>query len=584
MEIEKELTNLINENNLSPFSFSKTSITNKSQSPYKTRDSKSIHTKVLNKIASNFIFPETSNFLTTFSFTENPEEIIKRQEFFKQIPKNLTNQFLKALRKPRPTWKPNYGIVATTDNEETFNKLKGINIPVKYLLNEDDVLELENYDIVQAVDIEQFTLALEQLPQSVLIDSVDNVYLERYLQILSGWKDNFEILKQIPEQSIINIIQNFNDLFNLISLEKSEKITREIVETKLEIINQEISDEVKEKNISGTELLQMLSDNKIPEALQEIINRAIKKSNLPVQFLDEKIPVKINENELEEFLKLQDANENTDFSKQLKRNSETLKKVPELLDEIETKLLLYDFYAGISKFIKEQMQYPSPSEEFLIENALNLFLEIPQPVSFNLNENQRCSILTGANSGGKTTLIEHILQINSLFNLGLPIYGIAKLPMFTEIYYFAKNKGSASKGAFETLLTQMSKINPGQKTLILADEIEAVTEPGVAGKIIAASADYFIKQNCFLIIATHLGHEIKDILPEKSRIDGIFAKGLNQNDELIVDHNPRLGEIANSTPELIVEKMARTENKEYFHKLNEFLKNNHFPNQNNLHN
>ncbi len=107
-----------------------------------------------------------------------------------------------------------------------------------------------------------------------------------------------------------------------------------------------------------------------------------------------------------------------------------------------------------------------------------------------------------------------------------------------------------SKGAFETLLTQMSEIQPGEKTLILADEIEAVTEPGVAGEIIVSTAEYFIEKNCFLVIATHLGQEVKDLLPDKCRIDGIEARGLTENYELIVDHNPVLGKLANSTPEM----------------------------------
>jgi dsDNA-specific endonuclease/ATPase MutS2 len=148
------------------------------------------------------------------------------------------------------------------------------------------------------------------------------------------------------------------------------------------------------------------------------------------------------------------------------------------------------------------------------------------------------------------------------------------MPIFSEIYYFAKTKGSANKGAFETLLTQMSKIIPGEKTLILADEIEAVTEPGVAGKIVSATADYFIGKGCFLIIATHLGQDIQKVLPSKTRIDGIEAKGLDENFNLIVDHNPVLGRLAHSTPELIVEKMASSDKTktDYFIFLNEFLK------------
>jgi dsDNA-specific endonuclease/ATPase MutS2 len=156
--------------------------------------------------------------------------------------------------------------------------------------------------------------------------------------------------------------------------------------------------------------------------------------------------------------------------------------------------------------------------------------------------------------------------------MGLKISGKVKIPLFTDVYYFAKNKGSMSKGAFETLLTQMSEINPGEKTLILADEIEAVTEPGVAGEIIVSTAEYFLKKNCFLVIATHLGQEIKEFLPKSCRIDGIEAKGLTENYELIVDHNPVLGRLANSTPELIVEKMAKSLKKDYFVYLHESLR------------
>ena len=184
----------------------------------------------------------------------------------------------------------------------------------------------------------------------------------------------------------------------------------------------------------------------------------------------------------------------------------------------------------------------------------------------------KCSILTGANSGGKTTLLEHIIQLISYSYLGLPVRGDLKIPIFTDVYYFAKSKGSMSKGAFETLLTQLSEIKTGDNTLILADEIEAVTEPGVAGRMIAASAGYFIDKDCFLVFATHLGQEIKNYLPKYARIDGIEAKGLDEKNELIVDHNPILGKLASSTPELIVEKMSKSSDNEYFKFLYDYLK------------
>jgi len=146
------------------------------------------------------------------------------------------------------------------------------------------------------------------------------------------------------------------------------------------------------------------------------------------------------------------------------------------------------------------------------------------------------------------------------------------MPLFSEVYYFAKNKGSSNKGAFETLLDQMSKINTGNKTLILADEIESVTEPGVAGMIVSATVEYFLQRGCFLVIATHLGREIISRLPKGARVDGIEAKGLDEDFNLIIDHNPVIGRLANSTPELIVEKLANSKKTDYFSYLNEYLK------------
>jgi dsDNA-specific endonuclease/ATPase MutS2 len=104
---------------------------------------------------------------------------------------------------------------------------------------------------------------------------------------------------------------------------------------------------------------------------------------------------------------------------------------------------------GISRYISETNSLPELSEHFVLQNSKNYLLENAQPISFGLDRYSRCSILTGANSGGKTTLIEHIIQLISLFHLGLPINGYFKTPLFTEVYYFAKNKGAASKGALK---------------------------------------------------------------------------------------------------------------------------------------
>jgi DNA mismatch repair protein MutS2 len=565
--MQKDLINFAKDNSLSPFSKQKTQIKPSENSPFKTRDAKSIYNKTLTKLSENFTFPDTQCLFSFFSFTQDTSEIKSRQDFFKTIEKT-DNDFLKSLKQLKQTWKPKYGIVVVTEDETTLTELKKLNCPVQFLNSQYDVEGLENYDIIQVIDCEQFTGFLEQLPQTVFLNSLDEVYLERYLEKLSAWKDNLYLLNKNKTNSEISAI--INELFPLLKLidEKSGKvITRTEVETAIENINSEIENSLKEMSISGLSLFGMMSKGKLPPEIDKIINEIIIKTNLPTEIFHQNIPVTIDEQELERIIKQQNANIHTSIAEEIKKYSKELRQVEGKLKSLEYNLILFDFLSGIGNILEEK-QFPEISDELSFKESENLFLNQAQPISFHLTKENRCSILTGANSGGKTTLLEHIIQLITMFQIGLPIKDV-KMPIFTDIYYFAKNKGVNGKGAFENLLTQMDKIKPGKKTLILADEIESVTEPGVAGKIISATAEFFINKDCFLIIATHLGGEIQKALPEYARIDGIEAKGLDEYYELIVDHNPVIGKLANSTPELIIEKMANTEKTPYL----EFLYN-----------
>jgi hypothetical protein len=573
MNMKKEILKLIEENNLSPFSKSKTSIKAGEKSIYKTKDAKAVYTKVLSNISDYFTFSETSNLFNCLPFTDDLKVIKERQDFFARINRAMNNDFLKLLTAPKRTWRPKYGIVAVTEDDKTFQELQKIGCAVKFLVNEYDLESMEDYDIIQVIDCENFSQVLERLPQTVFLDSIDDIYLERHLELLSGWKANIEILeKNNSTEEISKLVKELSQLFTLMLDKPLEHIKKEQVEHALDEINDELQNEIKNLTLSGESLFSMLSRNSLPENIQTIIRNSIRKRNLPENIFQIKIPLSIDEEALDKLMKKQSAEENTGVAEKIKKKSKELREIPGKLDELSANLILFDFLSGISQFMQKTTNFPEFSENLSFEDSANLFIDKAQPISFALDEQNKCSILTGANSGGKTTLLEHIIQIISLFQLGLPVSGKASLPIFTDVYYFAKNKGSMNKGAFETLLTQMSIIKPGKQTLILADEIESVTEPGVAGMIISATADYFIKQNSYLVIATHLGKEIQKNLPQLSRIDGIEAKGLDEFYELIVDHNPVLGRIANSTPELIVEKMANSKKEEYFTFLYDYLK------------
>ncbi|MDO8508610.1 MAG: hypothetical protein Q7S27_02905 [Nanoarchaeota archaeon] len=570
--MKKELLNFIKENKLSPFNRVKTPLKIEGESIYKTKDAKIIHNKVISTLSSGFHFSDTSNLFNFFDFSGSIEVVKKRQDFFGEINAKINGDFLGKINFPKKWWNPKYGIVAVTEDEKTFNELKKIGCPTKFLITQNDLDYLEDYDIVQVVDCENFSRALENLPQVVFINSIDEVYLERYLQQLSGWKDNINVLKENKISSEIDeIINELDELLELLDDGNNKLIKREDAEVSLIKINNEISIEIKSLTVSGELLFTMLSKSTMPDELMNVVKKAIINSGMPGNIYTKSIPVEIDEMELEELINKQNTKEHTGIAENIKKSADKLRKVPEKLERLSDLILLADFICGISNYITLAKEYPVEGEELLIENSSNLFLENAQPISFYLNDNEKCSILTGANSGGKTTLLEHIIQLVSLLHIGFPTFGNVKLPLFSEIYYFAKNKGSLNKGAFETLLLQMSKIKSGKKTLILADEIESVTEPGVAGSIVCATADFFIKKGCYLVIATHLGKEIQKNLPKYARVDGIEAKGLDDRYELIVDHNPVIGRLANSTPELIVKKMANSYKTDYFEFLYNFL-------------
>lgn len=564
----------IEENNLSPFSQSKTQLNITQNSIYKTKDAKAIHQKALIQISDNFYFSDSSNLWNCLPFTNNFQEIRKRQEFFKTL-KPANNSYLKLLKKPKQVWSPKYEIIAVTENEEVFVQLNNLGCSVRLISTDHDLQDLDKYDIVQIIDCDNFQRALDSLPQSINVDNIDDIYLERYLEKLSSWKENLEIIKQNTNDSeILNLIQELLPLFPFLEEKTTKIIRREDVHKTTEEINNKIEEKIRDLSISGSALMKILSEGKLPTEFQTIVTQVIKESSIPEYVFNLKIPVSVDEKELDELIKRQSATEYTDLAENIKSKATLLKSIPSKLQKISNLLMITDFLGGITNFIQQKQLnlFQEQSNNFIINNSKNIFLENPQPISFNLSNQTKCSILTGANSGGKTTLLEHVIQLISLSQLGLPINGEFKSPIFQEIYYFAKNKGAANKGAFENLLTQMSQIKPGAQTLILADEIEAVTEPGVAGKIIASTAEYFLNKNCFLIIATHLGYEIKDVLPQHARIDGIEAKGLDKDFNLIVDHNPVIGRLANSTPELIVEKMANVFSNDYFKYLNERMK------------
>lgn len=92
----------------------------------------------------------------------------------------------------------------------------------------------------------------------------------------------------------------------------------------------------------------------------------------------------------------------------------------------------------------------------------------------------------------------------------------------------------------------------------MADELEAITEPGASAKIIASLLDELSRGGSVAIFVSHLAEDVARFAETKVRIDGIEARGLDENNQLVVDRNPLYNRLAKSTPELIIDRLART--------------------------
>ncbi|GAB3692376.1 P-loop NTPase family protein [Halorubrum pallidum] len=168
----------------------------------------------------------------------------------------------------------------------------------------------------------------------------------------------------------------------------------------------------------------------------------------------------------------------------------------------------------------------------------------------------RVSVLTGANSGGKTTLLETLCAVALLASMGLPVPAdAAEVGSFDRIV-FHRRHASFNAGVLEsTLKSVVPPLVEDGRTLMLVDEFEAITEPGRAADLLNGLVTLTVDRGALGVYVTHLADDLSP-LPDAARIDGIFAEGLTGDLDLRVDYQPRFGTVGKSTPEFIVSRLV----------------------------
>jgi len=254
----------------------------------------------------------------------------------------------------------------------------------------------------------------------------------------------------------------------------------------------------------------------------------------------------------------------------------TLESAREEVDAAVTAVDDVALYVSLARFA-EAFDLGRPTfvdrETVAVENARNLSLVaggVPvQSVTYGIGDHEldvstasapprdhRVAVLTGANSGGKTTLLETLCQVQLLAQMGLPVPADSAEVGVVDAVVFHRRHASFNAGVLEsTLRSVVPPLTDEGRTLMLVDEFEAITEPGSAADLLHGLVRLSVDRSALGVFVTHLADDLEPLPPE-ARVDGIFAEGLTPDLDLEVDYQPRFETVGRSTPEFIVSRLV----------------------------
>ena len=249
-----------------------------------------------------------------------------------------------------------------------------------------------------------------------------------------------------------------------------------------------------------------------------------------------------------------------------RRKRETARRLAGLRPDCEQlvdRALELDVELAIARFARDfDCTMPTIGGEGIsIEGGRSPLLDLPveavEPVDYHV---EGVTLLSGVNSGGKTSLLDLVALVTTLAHMGLPVPAEeARVGRVDELHYHAKSQGTLDAGAFEATLREFGDLVTGvserRRVLVLVDELESITEPGASALIVAGILEELAERDATAVFVSHLAREIREAATTELAVDGIEAHGLTDG-RLQVDRSPVKGSLARSTPELIVEKLA----------------------------
>lgn len=506
------------------------------------------------------------------SIMENVEFVMAAKEFVSTLPVDELKTLLKkinTLEEAKPKYDPSSAILVET--REDYHQLieSGLNsyssiITGEELENPEDfefIVYVYNQGLIE-IESENMAMVTSNAEQFEIVPDTVLAYYKKNYDVI---KNSHKIKQILQKESVLGDVIEIID--SLEPKELDESIFDHAVEEAKKDADLKLKNAIKQVDLNGDEVLDLLNEG-MPKKLQQIFDDVMNQARATVKeqtgcifdpFI-QKYPVEIDAKELERIKKQEAARKYVKIFEENVTAATTLSKMKDTVEKEIHDILLFDYEFTLGCFAYYyQLNPPIIGEGFSFKEGIHLKLalensEDTQMIDYSLQSPDNVVLLTGANSGGKTTLLETLAQICIMSQMGLPVRAKnATVKIVDELYFFSK-KRSLDAGAFESFLrTFMPIVIRETDKLILLDELEAITELEASVKIISSFMDFIGNSDSLAIIVTHMATEI--LKYTDVRVDGIEAKGLDENYNLIVDRTPRMNYFARSTPELILRKM-----------------------------
>lgn len=528
-------------------------------------DAREIYKKIKTMIASKMVLDESKRLFQGLNPDSDADGIRRRQNYFKQEFKKIDVGLKAEISKVKPfRLKKNYFhdrvFVATEDEFDVASKLSLCSVelePVKAPI----ILSKSAGIGIEVEEISDVEIAPEMYVESVIEQKAS---LEAVANVMESYRG---------ESIARRLLEHIKDFQELYSRRKMVEMITEIISKEEAELNRRIEEKLRNKSLKleGDALIEFLKSGSIDiSELEDLIFEEIFEAEKRIsEFLGSfteifprspGFPVKADFEIVEKIKREIEADIMAEYFLKARRIARKIKGLlPSLEKEIE-EVFRIEMVRGIKEFCKGFTFPEIVGGRISFIEGRNLFIENPQPVSYYIGKtelgNHPVVVLTGANSGGKTSLLELIAQVQILAQMGLPVNARkCEFDAVSELFFFRRKRVAYGAGAFENALKTLSNVLIGDgKKLILVDEFEAITEPGAAVRIISKLLEIAYGKGYYFVLVTHLGEYLR---LNFCRIDGIEAKGLDENLNLIVDRQPRFGIIGRSTPELIVERLYR---------------------------